>query len=55
MKDIIGYICATILGICLLIVDGDVAVAYSIACGCTMIGINQIQIGKADGSDVPYT
>lgn len=42
-----GYICATILGIALLCVDGNVAIGYVIAVGCTMVGIDY-SIAKRD-------
>ena len=40
MKLIVGYICATILGVALLIKDGNVAVGYVVIVGSTMCGID---------------
>lgn len=43
-KEIVGYICATVLGVALLIMDGNFAIAYAFAVGGGMVGV---QIGRS--------
>lgn len=42
-KEIVGYVCATALGIGLLCVDGLYAITYAFAVGGAMVGV---QIGR---------
>lgn len=35
----IGYICATMIGIALLMVDGMLAIGYCLAIGANMVGL----------------
>lgn len=43
-KEIVGYVCATVLGVALLLTDGDMAIAYALGVGGAMVGV---QVGKS--------